>query len=143
MDALCPSASADAAGARAFGLVGGDADRPRVAYLAEPVPVTEDLKRAAAPVTLEEVARTSAPCGGNACRHYDGADCTLVRRIVSLLDPAVARPPACSIRGQCRWWAQEGKAACLRCPQIVTQSMNETRAYQAAMTPPSQGAFAC
>jgi hypothetical protein len=30
--------------------------------------------------------------------------------------------PACAIRPACRWWQQEGKAACQRCPQVVTQA---------------------
>lgn len=137
MDALCPSASAGAAGAQVFGVVGGSAGDPQVAYLTEPMPVTEALRQQAAPASLEEVTRTSAPCGGNACQHFDGADCTLVQRIVAKLDPAVSRPPPCSIRGQCRWWAQEGRSACVRCPQVVTHSMNEAPTYVAAMTPPA------
>jgi hypothetical protein len=28
--------------------------------------------------------------------------------------------PACNIRAECRWFRQEGRAACLRCPQIMT-----------------------
>jgi hypothetical protein len=28
--------------------------------------------------------------------------------------------PACTIRRECRWFRQEGRAACQRCPQIVT-----------------------
>jgi hypothetical protein len=28
--------------------------------------------------------------------------------------------PACNIRRDCRWFRQEGRAACQRCPQIAT-----------------------
>ncbi|WP_256973461.1 hypothetical protein [Nostoc sp. T09] len=27
-------------------------------------------------------------------------------------------PGVVQIRSSCRWWQQEGKAACMRCPQI-------------------------
>jgi len=32
--------------------------------------------------------------------------------------------PPCRIRQSCRWWLQEGKAACFRCPQVVTDDYN-------------------
>jgi hypothetical protein len=30
--------------------------------------------------------------------------------------------PPCTIRKECRWFAQEGAAACMRCPEITTVS---------------------
>jgi hypothetical protein len=50
--------------------------------------------------------------------------------------PAVESPlPACRIRPTCRWFLQEGKAACQRCPQIVTFSANPTEQLSLAATP--------
>jgi hypothetical protein len=43
--------------------------------------------------------------------------------------------PACRIRPDCRWFVQEGRAACLRCPQIVTYSVNPTEELSLAATP--------
>ena len=56
-----------------------------------------------------------------ACRHFAGGDCTLAQRIVATLDPVVSELPACQIRKTCLWFHQEGKDACLRCPQVVTR----------------------
>jgi hypothetical protein len=28
--------------------------------------------------------------------------------------------PACQVRRSCRWYAEQGGAACRRCPQVVT-----------------------
>ncbi len=50
--------------------------------------------------------------------------------------PAVdSGPSACRIRPTCRWFTQEGKAACMRCPQIVTFSVNPTDQLSLAATP--------
>ena len=59
---------------------------------------------------------------GNGCKHFDGSDCRLVQEITAFLDPVVSSLPACDIRPTCRWFRQEGKAACLRCPQVVTET---------------------
>ena len=36
------------------------------------------------------------------------------------LDPVVDALPSCSIRNTCRWFADQERAACVRCPQVVT-----------------------
>jgi hypothetical protein len=59
----------------------------------------------------------------------------LARRVVNLLPLVVGRVPACAIRPNCRWWQQEGKAACLRCPGIVTERPDATEAYRRAADP--------
>jgi hypothetical protein len=133
---LCPSASAQADGAVVIGIVRGTAEAPLVAYLEAPVPITEEILAATAPVPVNQVLRTAAPCAGDACGHYDGRDCTLVTRLVAALDPAVGRPPPCAIRPSCRWWRQEGKAACLRCPLVATESRGAGEAFATAARAP-------
>jgi hypothetical protein len=44
----------------------------------------------------------------------------LAVRIVARLPEVVSSLPPCNIRRTCRWFAQEGGAACRRCPQIST-----------------------
>jgi hypothetical protein len=134
---LCPSASAEAEDAVVIGIVGGTAAAARVAYLEAPLPVTPDLLGRTAPVPPNQVLRTAARCAEGACGHYDGADCTLARRIVANLAATVDRPPPCSIRPTCRWWRQEGKAACVRCPQVATESRGGSEAFQAAARAPA------
>ncbi|MEH2255413.1 hypothetical protein [Nostoc sp.] len=45
-------------------------------------------------------------------------------RIVEKLLPVAEALPPYSIRRDCRWWQQEGKAACMRCPQVITDNYN-------------------
>ena len=134
---LCPSAQPDMEGSTIFGVVGGTADEPRVAYLDQPQPVSEELLQLADPVLPTEVFRFAAPCAGHGCRHFDGTHCQLAARTVNILPEAVDVLPACAIRPACRWWLQEGKAACLRCPVIVTQNQVPSDAVTLAATPVS------
>jgi hypothetical protein len=116
----CPSAPPTDPGAVVFGIVTGAPESPRIGYLTEAQPVTESLLALADQARPDQVFRTAAPCMGNGCKHFDGSDCRLAQRITAFLDPVVSGLPACDIRPTCRWFRQEGKAACLRCPQVVT-----------------------
>lgn len=117
---LCPSAQPDMAESRVFGIVGGSVTEPRVGYLEQPLPVTQQILDLTGPVRPAEVFRFAAPCAGGACQHFDGINCRLARRVSQLLPVIVEVLPPCSIRSNCRWWQQEGKEACRRCPQVVT-----------------------
>jgi hypothetical protein len=132
---LCPSAPPVQDNGVAFGVVGGTAEEPRVGYLRKRVAVTDSLLAATAPVKPTEVLRFAAPCAATACQHFDGAECTLARNVVQLLPVAVGQLPQCIIRPDCRWWSQEGKAACLRCPGIITESPEASEAYRRAADP--------
>jgi len=110
------------AGATLLGVVGGTAEEPRVGYLDEPRPVTPELLSLAGPVKPTEIFRFAAPCAGTACQHFDGTDCRLAAKIVARTPAVVDLLPACRLRPTCRWWLQEGAAACLRCPVIVTEN---------------------
>ncbi|MDT7806276.1 MAG: hypothetical protein QOJ70_89 [Acidobacteriota bacterium] len=118
---LCPSARPEMPGAVAFAIVAGTVEAPHLVHLAEPHPANEELFALAHPVTPAEVFRFGAPCAGDACSHFDGRDCRLATRIVQILPAVTSTLPPCALRPECRWWQQEGKAACLRCPQIVSE----------------------
>jgi hypothetical protein len=118
----CPSAQATDPGAVVFGVVTGTAEKPRIGYLTKAQPVTDKLLALAGEAQPGQVFRTAAPCMGHGCKHFDGSDCRLVQRITAFLDPVVSGLPACDIRPTCRWFRQEGKAACARCPQVVTST---------------------
>lgn len=135
---LCPSNTRpEREGSVVFGVVGGTVEAPRVAYLKEPQPVTDEILALSGPVTPTEVFRFAAPCSQSRCQHFDGTDCRLVKRIVGMLPTVVDALPACQLRPNCRWWQQEGKAACLRCPQIVTKTYNPSEKLRQVATPTS------
>jgi hypothetical protein len=109
------------ADAKVFGVMTGKPDAGlRVGYLTEAQPVTPAILDAAAPAKPTEVMRIAAPCMGKGCLHFDGANCLLATRVATMLDPVVRTLPRCAIRPTCRWFRQEGPAACFRCPQVVT-----------------------
>src|SRR5689334_7534029 len=117
---LCPSAQPEMEGSRVLGVVGGTAEAPQLAYLNEHLPVTQELLATAAPAKPLQVFRIAAKCEEKACCHFDGTRCQLATRIVQILPAVIESLPACLIRPTCRWYQQEGKAACMRCPQVIT-----------------------
>ena len=121
---LCPSAQPDWKGAVATGVVGGSAERPRVRPLEHPLPVTAELLELASPVEPTEVFRFAAPCRCSGCGHFTGSRCGLAAKVVRMVPQATADLPECDIRARCRWFAEEGEAACLRCPAIATHDAN-------------------
>ncbi len=135
---LCPSASPAQDGCRAIAVVGDAPGEPRLRYFTKPLGVDTELLALTGPVDPTAVLRFAAPCAENACQHFDGADCRLVQKMVTLLPPAVERLPPCPIRPQCRWWLQEGRDACRRCPEVLSlrQRLSELQARVADPTYP-------
>jgi hypothetical protein len=127
----CPSSQA-MEGAVVFAVVGGTVDHPSAQYLSTPLPASEQLLGLTQPVEPTEVFRLAGPCAEGRCRHFERDQCSLATRLVQLLPPVVERLPPCTIRATCRWWAQEGKEACRRCPQIVTQMYQPSEQYRQA-----------
>ena len=134
---FCPSAQPDWKGAKVFGVVGGTPDAPETAYLDSPAPVTEELLEMAEPVSADEVFRIAAPCACSDCGHFDSeqSNCRLAQKIVRWVPMVSESLPVCSIRAECRWWQQEGRAACLRCPQVVTRNKQPSEAMRDAANP--------
>ena len=121
VELLCPSAPHDWAGAQIIGTVAGTLSAPLVSYLPEPRGFEPaELAALTAPIDPTEDVRVAAPCAGERCGHYADDRCTLVERTVELLPTTVARAPSCAIRRSCRWFGEQGLAACLRCPAVVT-----------------------
>ncbi len=124
-DALfCPSSQPEVEGVRVLGVVQQTPGGPEVSYLDEPLMATPDVLAMAAPAQPTEMFRLAAPCQTSRCPHFDGTDCGLAARIVQILPAVVDQLPACQIRSECRWFRQEGAAACQRCPQISTVNYN-------------------
>jgi hypothetical protein len=134
---MCPSAQPGMGDVQVLGVIMRDAEEPRLAYLDQAVAATPDMLAMAAPVAVSQVFRLSARCEESKCTHFDGTRCQLAVRIAAMLPEVVDALPACNIRPECRWFRQEGRAACLRCPQIVTGTYEaDERLQQVAGVPP-------
>jgi hypothetical protein len=116
----CPSAQPGMTDVQVLGVANGTPAAPRIAYLNETLPASAEVLEAAAPFPATQVLRLAAKCEEHRCAHFDGHNCQLAVRIVGMLDAVTDAMPPCVIRKTCRWYAQEGRAACLRCPQILT-----------------------
>lgn len=122
MAKLCPSAQPGMDNCRVLGVVQQDGPTPRLVYLNEFLPASEEILALASPLKPTEVYRLAATCAEHKCPHFDGADCRLATRVVQILPAVVDALPPCTIRKDCRWYSQEGGAACRRCPEITTVS---------------------
>lgn len=124
--------------ARVIGVVSGTPEAPRIAYLkaeavfdASAVPPLEGL-------SAVEVFRFAARCEEHRCAQFADGRCSLGQRLVDGVDPVVDSLPSCTIRDSCRWFAEQGRPACLRCPQVVTLIPRGTdRLSRAAALPES------
>lgn len=133
----CPSAQPGMGDVQVLGVVSRDEAEPRLAYLDQPVAVTDEMLAMAAPAAVSEVFRLSARCEESKCTHFDGTRCQLAVRIATMLPEVVDSLPTCNIRPECRWFRQEGRAACLRCPQVVTGTYEaDERMQNVAGVPP-------
>lgn len=121
MGSTCPSARAEP-GALLLGVAGPDG---RIKHLGTPLKVDAAfLDRAAAQGDPEARMRFAAPCQEGVCGHWTGEKCGLIERVFAEIDQAAADPrtgtlPRCVLRAKCRWYDQEGRAACLACDLVV------------------------
>lgn len=134
---MCPSSQPDRPDSVVIGVV-SQGGGTKVAHLQQVVPVNfvRDLIPETIPITA--VVRVASTCAEGNCRHFTGRKCSLASRIVAGLPEVVERLSACTIRSSCRWWHQEGPAACYRCPQIVTEPLNPSNAMREVATPHAQ-----
>jgi len=120
----CPSAQPDMLEARVIGVLSGSAAEPRIAYLAQEAVIPAADMPPTLGVDPVEAFRFAGRCEDHRCaQHVDGVEggrCGLGARIVAQLDAVVVNLPSCTIRASCRWYAEQGREACLRCPQVVT-----------------------
>ncbi len=116
----CPSAQPDMEDARVIGILSGEVDAPRIAYLKADARIDPADLPDLGPLEPIQVFRFAARCEEGRCAQFREGRCSLGARIVAGLDPVVDALPSCQIRSTCRWHAEEGRDACLRCPQVVT-----------------------
>lgn len=130
----CPSSTPEIPGSEIFGIVEGTVPEPRVTYLARSRPVTPELLAAAEPVEPTEIFRFVGTCLETGCQQFGNGQCQLANRIVQGLPAVSSTLPPCAIRHRCRWWHQEGAAACHRCSQIVRTNYAPSDTLRQAIT---------
>lgn len=136
----CPSAPASNPDNQVFGVILGEAKDPRVAYLAKGVAL--DAKRAVDRLDVDpgHVFRFAGKCANGGCAQFSDGGCRLGRDITAMLEPVVDTAPPCMIRSTCRWFAENGVAACMRCPQVTTHVLpGDRRLHAVASMVPQPG----
>ena len=121
-DLKCPSARPEMPGSVVLGVVREIEGEAFVHHLAEPLQVTPDVLALAGTAPLGNVFRFAAPCVEDACAHFDGERCRLAMKLAASPPERARTLPACRIRSDCRWYQQEGKAACFVCPLIFSET---------------------
>jgi hypothetical protein len=119
----CPSAPA-APGAGLLGVLGADG---RIHNLRTAVRVdAEFLKAASQAGPVEARMRFSGRCQTSGCAQWTGTRCGVIDRAMALVEtwktPVAEDLPPCTIRGDCRWFSQNGPVACGTCTLIVTDT---------------------
>lgn len=59
-------------------------------------------------------------CAESGCRQWQAGGCSIARRVTAERAGPPRALPACHIRGDCRCFAQEGRAACAACALVST-----------------------
>lgn len=117
---VCPSSSPSAPDAKVFAVMAGSVEAPRASYLAKGVSLANEDIRLPPDVEPTRVFRFSGSCAEKGCGQFANGACQLGKTVARLLGDAADAIPACSIRGECRWYAENGPAICRKCPQVVT-----------------------
>jgi hypothetical protein len=133
---MCPSAQPDMEDSMVLGVLEDTPEGRRLAWLERPQPVTPQLLSLTREVDPRNIFRFAARCEERQCVHFDGQDCQLATRIVQILPATTSSLPPCSIRPECRWYQQEGKAACFRCPEVVTHMEDASAEMIRVAAPP-------
>jgi hypothetical protein len=66
--------------------------------------------------------RFSKPCIQGKCGHWTGHSCNVPGRVMQRVEARMVAEgtlPLCEIRPSCRWYTQEGPAACHICPIVI------------------------
>jgi hypothetical protein len=114
---LCPSAPLYP-GSRLLGVVKGD---KQVDILEKPIEIDEVFIEAAGKgKPAEQKFRFVNKCVKSGCAQWSEGSCGVIKRVLAVMEEkALAEEkPDCSIRPECRWFAQEGYQACAACTTI-------------------------
>ena len=120
-DRMCPSTSVE----NATVFLGMITPARTVAYVTPAVAVEavrESLDASQGP--LESRFRFAGPCVTSRCGFWTGDQCGLGAKLAQSYQET-GEPqhelPKCAIRRTCRWFAEQGPAACTPCSYVVTE----------------------
>lgn len=116
---MCPS-SVMQEGAVLLGIVMPDGN---IAYAKDRIEVDANFAAGASSGNpAEQRFRFSSPCMKGACKQWTNGGCGIIEAIVAEAPvKTVAHSlPLCSIRDDCRWFAQRGSKSCEVCPMVIT-----------------------
>ena len=122
----CPSSSA----ANATVVLGVVQTSGRVGYVTPAMPVSAPLLQALDDGSgpLEARYRFAGPCVEHRCAFWSGSTCSLGEGLAATYPAATGDVlaelslPKCSIRARCRWYAENGAAACAACRYVITDT---------------------
>ena len=118
---LCPSAPCDSG----VMLVGIALQNGRIAYAAERLELSDEFVAAAQKTgAAETMFRFASPCRKQGCGQWKEERCSVIDVVLAVNEHLATSGelPNCSLRPQCRWYAQTGTSACAVCPYIITDS---------------------
>jgi len=115
---LCPSARCEE-GHILIGMVREDAS---VGYIPQRLKVDKNFARKANhDGKAEQRFRFASPCVKSGCQQWTNGQCGVVEDVtVELTSHQTHDLPKCSIRSECRWFAQRSIEACRVCSWVVT-----------------------
>ena len=136
--AICPSAQPEQPDATIIGIIRGSNGAAAVEILPEALPLHPLINLIPEDVRPTEVLRLAAVREAK-CQHFKNDTCTLSARIIARLPAVSDHLRRCAIRPSCRWWRQEGPAACHRCPQVITEPYWASDLIREVATPSTGG----
>ena len=129
---VCPSSTLDHA-TTLLGVVGPDG---RVHYVSPALAVDDAFReRARVAGSPESRFRLAGACVEGGCAQWTGSRCGVIDGLLEQVEGELdtqLRP--CTIRRECRWFAQSGARACEVCPLVVTDSRSDEQATDERLT---------
>jgi hypothetical protein len=90
----------------------------RLKFLAEEISVPTSLSLAVDSETVLKRARFVGLCRTVECGHWTGVSCRLGHAIASVEVQSAGELAPCAIRSSCRWFKENGSAACAPCQHV-------------------------
>jgi hypothetical protein len=130
----CPSAQPGMENARPIGVIAGSATETRIAFFKKETLDQFDWRSRFADAEATRLLRFGATCDESRCAHFSSGRCSLGKRVNDQLAAVVDDLPPCLLRSTCRWFSEQGRSVCLRCPQVITKIPRAEDALNAVAT---------